>query len=429
MKKPLQLNSKDCLAPRTHPFKILCYSPYTYFTMHGMREMTILQAMKLRGAEVRYVFCNGLFSDCDIFLTCTKDINTPLKCQKCQAQAATLAYELGMEFEWLGQQIEKEKYIIARKWVDKLECKDLFRAQFGAWKLGEWVESSVHTDLRISDLDFTNPIVEKKYRSLLYSGLISAFGVTQLLNEYQPDIVFLFNGRMTSLRVTLELAKEKGVRVITHEIGLMVDTMRLYENADCLSLDQIKKTWKNWGNVPLNKAQIEEINDFYVQKQQGKRVELKFSPPLQTNDFVLKELNLNISNPIWVLFTSSDDELIAAPELHGPLSQKEWIEQTVKFVSEHPEVQLVIRVHPNTAGSRASRGSNLQQLHEMEELRDLLPANVIMVMPEDLISSYTLMDICTAGLVYCSITGLELACKGKMVLAAAGGYVSESHFQ
>jgi hypothetical protein len=51
-----------------------------------------------------------------------------------------------------------------------------------------------------------------------------------------------------------------------------------------------------------------------------------------------------------------------------------------------------------------------------------------MVAPEDEVSSYTLMEIAAAGLVYHSTVGLEVACKGKAVVAAAGSLVSGMPF-
>ena len=51
-----------------------------------------------------------------------------------------------------------------------------------------------------------------------------------------------------------------------------------------------------------------------------------------------------------------------------------------------------------------------------------------MIDPEDEISSYSLMDIAAVGLVWVSTVGLEMACKGKSVVIAAGNYVHGTPF-
>jgi hypothetical protein len=96
-------------------------------------------------------------------------------------------------------------------------------------------------------------------------------------------------------------------------------------------------------------------------------------------------------------------------------------------VARHPQVELIIRAHPNTAGKRAV-GNNLGQLQELKELQPDLPPNVRMVMPADPVSSYSLMDLATLGLVYSSTVALELACKGKTVIIAAGNLISDLPF-
>ena len=51
-----------------------------------------------------------------------------------------------------------------------------------------------------------------------------------------------------------------------------------------------------------------------------------------------------------------------------------------------------------------------------------------MIEPDEEISSYSLMDLCSVGLVWVSTAGLELACKGKTVVVAAGNRVAGTSF-
>jgi len=45
---------------------ILCFAPYTDWSIHSARQVTILQALRQRGATASYVTCDGAFSDCDL---------------------------------------------------------------------------------------------------------------------------------------------------------------------------------------------------------------------------------------------------------------------------------------------------------------------------------------------------------------------------
>ncbi|MFQ5698239.1 MAG: hypothetical protein ACE5IL_08145 [Myxococcota bacterium] len=398
-----------------------CYGPYNLWDLHGMWEITILQALKLRGAEVRHLACDGLYSDCDLFWKATQPRHA-LSCLECQARVSGLMLGMRMEFEWLGRYLTPEEHDQARCWVEEIHPCELPEARFGDWNVGEWVRSSVHSHLRRSTLSLEVPEVEEVYRSYVFSGLVACFSLERFLRVYDPQVLFLLSGRLSSTRVALELARRKGVRVVCHERGLLRESVKLFDGSHSLALKPFPDLWRDWGCVPLAPAELDRIQDYMKGREQGRNLgERCFSPP--PGSPVRERIGLSRDRETWVLFVSSEDEVIATPERSGPFSsQLEWIEQTVSYVAKHPELDLVIRIHPNI-GSQRSIGRNLDQLREFQELGERLPKNVFMVMPEEDVSSYSLMDLASVGLVYISITGLEMACKGKRVVAAAGAWV------
>ena len=84
------------------PTRVLCYSPYNRWALHGQWEMTILQGLKARGAEVSYVLCDGLYTDCDVHWAAT-DPRGANACSNCQARVAALVASMGMDYHWLGR--------------------------------------------------------------------------------------------------------------------------------------------------------------------------------------------------------------------------------------------------------------------------------------------------------------------------------------
>jgi len=61
----------------------------------------------------------------------------------------------------------------------------------------------------------------------------------------------------------------------------------------------------------------------------------------------------------------------------------------------------------------------MEELNFFQRLKTVLPANVALVMPDDKVSTYALIDRTDLGLVYGSTVALEMACRGKKVLLAA----------
>jgi hypothetical protein len=408
--------------------RVLCYSPYNLWTLHGLWEMTVLHALAMRGAEVRYVLCDALFAECDVFWAAT-DPRKPSSCLNCQAHVARLAAQLGMPYEWLGRYVLPHELRLAREWAQALEPARFATARYGDWEVSEWMRSSLHSHFRVSQLDLGREDVCRAYRSYLEAGVVASFALERLLEESAPDVLFLFSGRLSSTRVALELARRRGVRVVCHERGLLRESLKLFENTHSLALASIRRIWDDWGDVPLRAEQIERVWRYMQQRARGENVgERTYSPPPQDLNEVRSRLGLAPGRPLWVLFTSSEDEVIATPERAGPFpSQLAWVRASLEYARAHPELELAIRIHPNI-GSARSIGRNADQLRELEALRTDLPRNVHLVPPDDPISSYSLMELAQVGLVYISITGLELACRGKSVVVSAGAWIRDLPF-
>jgi hypothetical protein len=399
---------------------VLCYSPYTMWTLHGLWEMTALHALGLRGARTRYVLCDGLYSDCDVFWASTNP-RTRSSCLQCQAHVSQLMLRMQMPFEWLGRHLHTDDLRDARAWASALPVDALRCARHGDLELGEWVAPSVHSHLRASVLDLENPAIEGVYRSYLYSAAVAARALGRLLDDARPDLLLLFNGRMSSTAVAFHLARRRGIRVVCHERGLLTESLRLFENQTCLTLQPYQQLWRDWGSVPLLRGELEAIHGYLQQRAQGKNMNWDaFSPPAHADVEPLRqELGLRPGRRVWVFFNSSDDEMIAGPEWKGPFaSQSEWLIRMRLYARQHPEIDFVLRVHPNV-GSKSSNGVNQQQLQEAKELARSAPPNLRVVMPTDPVSSYSLMQLCSAAIVYYSTTGLEMACLGKPVLSCA----------
>jgi hypothetical protein len=407
---------------------VLCYAPYNRWALHGRWEMTILQSLKLRGAEVEYVLCDGLYTDCDQFWGAVAP-RPQNACSMCQMQVVNLVHQMGMDFHWLGRYLQTDEQREAKRWADALADDELLSAAYGEWQIAQWIRTSVQSHFRANEIDVSRPSMAKVVRSYVYSGLVACFALDRLLDEQAPDVFLLFNGRQSSTRVALELAKSKGIRTVVHERGPRNETLRMVENETVASLEPFRQVWRDWGEIPLSAEEVEKTASFMAGREHGKDLSwTQFTSSVQPVDEVRAKLGLRADRPVWTLFTSSDDEVSGEADWASPFpTQRDWIARTIEYARANPQIDLVVRVHPNT-GSRKSTGANRKQLEEMRALAENLPANARMIDPEDEISSYTLMDLSSVGLVWVSTVGLEMACKGKSIVVAAGNQVKGTPF-
>ncbi|SDB48924.1 Glycosyltransferase involved in cell wall bisynthesis [Desulfonatronum thiosulfatophilum] len=409
--------------------KIVGYSPYNQWMLHGLWHITMLHGLRLRGNDVKYVLCDGLYQACDMHRS--KLPRNEMSCYKCQKIVSEQACDLRMPFEWLGRYIYPSEILTAEKWCHEFDSSNFFQARYDHWEIGSWIKSSIHTHFRIPYPDLSDPKIAETVRMYLSSGLIACFALNRLMDDYAPDILLLFNGRMSSTRIALELALKRGIQVFTHERGTLKESLTLWKNTSCSSYYLVRKALNEWENIPLSKKEAIEIKAFLNDKMHGKSQNwVNHSPPPENIESLRKKMNLPSNNrQLFVLFNSSDDEIIASVDEPGPFKKQiDWIMQTIAFARLHPEIDVVLRVHPNIAGKKAAMGNNFQQLHEILDLKPIIPLNVRLIMPDDPISSYTLMSMADVGLVYRSTAGLEMACQGKPVVVADNCILSDQPF-
>lgn len=404
--------------------KVLCYAPYTIWEPHFSWEITILQALRQRGCEVSYILCDSVYRECDLYQPGRRGGRSrPFwYCTGCRLVASRKLRRTDMPYDWLGKWLGAEDKDNARSWVGSLHDQELSLASVRGWQLGEWVRSSVHIHYRANELQLERAEISETYRRYLYSGYLAATALDRLFDEFRPDVQLLFNGRMSSPRIALEIGKSKGVRTICEERGFVRDRVRLIDGTHCVDYDPITNLWQIWKDVPLSNLEILEIHQQLQNRKFGKELPIRpFSPPKSQQSSQIAERR----KPLVVLFTSSLDE-VAAHERQSFLfrTQEDWVNEIVRFFRDRPEIELVIRVHPN-AGSANSFGTNSGDQAFFRRLEGNVPGNVRVVPSDADVSSYDLMEQADIGLVWHSTTAIEMAALGKRVFRVADAWMKD----
>ena len=112
-------------------------------------------------------------------------------------------------------------------------------------------------------------------------------------------------------------------------------------------------------------------------------------------------------------------------QLHYPANafpnMLEWLVQTCEYFATRPDLQLLIRVHPaEISGFPPSRQPILGELRE--RLPQLAP-NIFVVPPESGMSTYALMSLCNAAIIYGTKMGVELTSVGLPVIVAGEAWI------
>ena len=227
----------------------------------------------------------------------------------------------------------------------------------------------------------------------------------------RPDAVITPNGSILEFGVLYQAARHLGVPVATFEFGEQNYRMWMAQNDDVMRQD----TTSLWDarNRPLTDDEWAHIRTMF-EARQGARVWQTFERQWQTANSkgavkIRAELDLD-NRPLAFLPTNVlGDSLTLGRQLF--MGMTEWIRKNIAWFGNHPEYQLVVRVHP---GEQIGWGPSTFDL--LKAAFPIFLPNVRVLPANYKINSYDLVDAARVGLVYTTTMGMEMAMIGKPVI-------------
>jgi hypothetical protein len=226
-----------------------------------------------------------------------------------------------------------------------------------------------------------------------------------------PRALVVFNGQFFPEATARYVAQKRGLRVITHEVGLQPASAYFTDGEATAYPIHIPAEFE------LNAEQNARL-DAYLQKRfQGDftMAGIKFWADMQKLDqaFLTKAARFNQIVPVFtnVIFDTSQ------PHANTVFSDMfAWLDVTLEVIKAHPETLFVIRAHPDE--TRTRKESRQTALGWVEEKGVDRLENVIFIAPTEYLSSYELIQRSKFVMVYNSTIGLEASLMNKPVLCA-----------
>jgi hypothetical protein len=376
---------------------------------HVQWEAMFGQALRLRGADVRYVTCGGDLEICDRANTWEAP---PMPCRSCRHYVRTSLTAHGLPHDALWDQPPETAW----PELDALGLDALPGVELDGLPLGRLVEIPVKWFLMRSDIEH-DPIAALTYRRFLRSARVIADGMRAAFDRHEPDVVVACNGLFLFEAIALALCKQRGIDFVTYERGFIKETL-IFRRGEPACLLDFSDVWSRWRDVPLTAAEDAQLDEYLGDRRHGRKTIDRFWKDPQ---FVGVERRG--SGRLATLFTNLTWDSAVIGRERAFASMRDWIAATVELFAERPDDELVIRVHP--AELRLPGKTTREPVAPFLASRfDRLPPNVTILGPEDDRSSYSLMEQSDIGLVYTSTTGLELAVAGTPVVVAG-----ETHYR
>jgi len=368
-------------------------------------------ALRLKGIPVAYFACNSGMSKC-VLGTNRDDPHQAMPCRSCVYQSRTLYAgvegntKTGTHVNWFDFQRDEQ---IASA-ISKLSVPELMKFEWQDIPLGALCLPGLRWILRVHHLDD-----EENTRYLLREYILSAWNVVQkfsdFLDQTQPRAVVVFNGQFFPEATARFVAQKRGLKVITHEVGLQPATAYFTEGEATAYPIYIPEGFE------LSDEQNAKLDTYLARRFQGDftMAGIKFWADMKGLDesFLQKASGFKQIVPVFtnVIFDTSQPHANTVFE-----DMFRWLDLVLEVIKSHRETLFVIRAHPDELRVRKSSRETVQDWVDRHGIQK--EPNVVFVNPNETLSSYELIQRSRFVMIYNSTIGLEASIMGAAVLCA-----------
>lgn len=385
--------------------RILVLSPRNW-AMHVALEGVLATSLRLRGADVHFLNCGGGLDICDRSNT---HAAPPMPCTTCKRYSGKTIESFGLTHSSLAEGWTEDD---PGSWheLQNLSVQEMSKVTFDGLDLGTLVDIPVKWFLLAARLH-EDPLGPETMRAFLESARRIAVGFRAAIARWRPDTVLMLNGLFLFESVARAICAEEGIDVVTYERTHRAKALVFARDrpANRYELDGI---WATRGVTPLTDEENIALDQYLdSRRSQG-------HPLLNIwKDSVETRPERPDAGKLVTLFSNVTWDSSVLGRDYAFESMHDWLAAAVAYFAKHPEHRLMIRAHPAEA-KRAGKETREPITDFILGLGPELPANIVILGPEDPTSSYPIMEESDLGLVYTSTVGIEMSVMNKPVVVA-----------
>lgn len=398
--------------------KILIYMPFAAWIPHLGTDLEIATKHLDAGDEVHIIQCSGDLPSCE-----SNPSHTKFRCIACRYQL-----DKGLSLINLPQQNRHELAL-----NDFSRCLDLpdFHSieELNSFEINNIDIGMAVASTLISKTRDPNPNVSN-FKNYIHENILMANSIYDAmkyhLQQIEPDVFYLFNGRFAAIRPALRAAQNLGIKTFVHERAGVSQKYTLSEDTYPHDVEYQKNIINTfWDNGRPDTEKEDFAKQWFEDRRAGKdqgwysftKSQKKRKLP---NGFDASKRNISI-------YISSEDEFAAIEGWQNPIykNQTDAINAIINADTDE-NIRFYLRIHPNL------KGLDNTQTRELSELKD---TNITVIPADSKIDSYELMDACEKVITFGSTMGIESVYWGKPSILAGrsiyedlgGCYIPNDH--
>lgn len=393
-------------------------------------ESTIALSLKLRGADVHAVLCDGSLRGC---IRREASDNQPANlwgkaCVDCKKNNEAILRRFGIPFSYVGDFLESEDKEEIRKKCENISWSNLQIKFADNLRLINNVRSSIARYLKGKDLNGYEEIVPL----YLFSALVVHKASKSLLRQLRPFRVFMSHAVYVDWGPVLNNSLAIQVPIISYVSGYLPSRFFFKKICDMGFITPHGINDSVWeSKISQKELSMEEeiaLNRFFENRYKNNLCSdmRDFNTYLfdKENDVFKKFQGIENGKPIWAIMChiNWDNVFDYTESIYSNFN--EWIVETIKVIIHITDVVWLIKIHPAEKYDNPETG--IQKL--IESQFSLLPNHIKLVAPDCNINPLNFYEMISGIITVCGTAGLEVANFGKPVVLAGKAHYSGKGF-
>lgn len=399
----------------------------------GLSAATILEgtlgiAMTLRGANVRFLLCDGILPAClQVHAGKVKqvDVVTGYKlksqiCPGCVARGSATYKTTGLPISYYSDFIEETEKASLRDLASGIPLAEIRAYEQNGVALGEHAFAGTLRFFASGHLPVTVE-AENVLRRYFEAALITNVVMGKVLAKHTPEVVLFHHGIYVPQGIIGEVCRKIGVRVVNWQVAYRKKCF-IFSHRETYHHTLINEPTSNWENISWNEHLEAETILYLKSRWYGSDDWIWFhDQPKHEAAAITKETGIDFSKPTITLLTNVfwDAQLHFKANAFGDML--DWLLRTIEYFKHRPDLQLAIRIHP--AEVRGAIPSRQPLVAEIGKVFSKLPPNVYLIPPESQVSTYVLCENSDSVIIFGTKTGVELAAMSIPVVVAGEAWI------
>jgi hypothetical protein len=258
------------------------------------------------------------------------------------------------------------------------------------------------------DRNFVEDNTVKLAEKLTLTSLIVHKAVTKAIGLYDPNSIFVHNGRLAEYHSVLITGRKHNIDVFTHEVCTPHTGWYLFKNGRVHDREHYSDLIRTSVTEVPQHTLASVAAEYLVNKRRGTS---KYENFTSNQNIDQRSYVIDNDQHVVSIFTSSDDEFAAiGPEWKIPFFDSQH--SAIRFIIEKchlisPSTLFLVRMHPNMAKMHPA---DLLPYYQLEG------KNIHLIPCDSSVDSYSVVDDANVILTFGSTIGLEATYWGKTVV-------------